>query len=60
MRTNEELMGHLAMAATGYFQDIVLSWVAGSLLHNLVHLVYCSTTYYCVQMLFRTILNCIL
>ena len=29
LRTNEELLGRLAVAATGYVQVIVLSWVVG-------------------------------
>ena len=29
LRTNEELMGRLAVAVTGYVQVIVLSWLAG-------------------------------
>ena len=29
LKTNEELMGRLAVATTGYVQVIVLGWVAG-------------------------------
>ena len=29
LRTNEELMGRLAVAVTGYVQVIVLGWLAG-------------------------------
>ena len=32
LKTNEDLIyGHLAVAVTGYFQGIILGWVAGSL-----------------------------
>ena len=46
LRTNEELMGHLAVAATTYFQVIVLGCIAGSLRENIIRLFYYSTTYY--------------
>ena len=39
LRTNEELIGRLAVAATGYVQVIVLGWVTGefSLFIRLFH-----------------------
>ena len=40
LRTNEALMGHLAVEATGYFQGIVLGCIAGSLREKLVCLFY--------------------
>ena len=36
LTTDEDLMGHLAMTVTGYFQGIILGWVAGSFQENLV------------------------
>ena len=59
LRVNEELIGHQAVDATGYFQVIVLGCIAGSLLENLVLLLYYSATYHYIQMLFGTVLNCI-
>ena len=62
LRTNEELMGHLAVPAIGYFQVIVLGCIVGSLRVKLhvVCLFYYSGTYYYIRMLFGTVLNCIL
>ena len=42
LKRNEELMGRLAVAGTGYVEVIVLGWVAGEFL---VHLFYYSTPY---------------
>ena len=60
LSVNEDLMGHLAVAATGYFQDIVLGFVAGSLLENLVYLFYYYTAFYYVRMLFVTVIPSII
>ena len=51
LRAKEELMGHLAVAATGYFQLIVLGCIPGSLQENLVRLFYYFTTYDYVRVL---------